>query len=258
MYGERHAESDFSPEAKETNPRQAQIDQAFELVTLSRHSERFFEEDRDRDVPSATQELLAEPLREQLGEPYQLSLEGSFTLARRERYGTSWDFDPRESLAVVWDEELDLPAGQLSIEYSVFAKAKESDGWDRRYYTEPILENQRVTATASPEAVKKVIDRLEAEFVEKTRTYETKVAAYEQFSGWVKEHSFEKFDYDEWNRHDFLKALGDLADTWRAEIDRSGQAIAVYTYNANGNIRDVLEYGRPVPPKRSWPEPKTA
>jgi hypothetical protein len=242
------------PETRETNPRQEQIDRAFELEVLSRHSEKFWDEERDDDVTEAKESLLADPLREQLGEPYHLSWEGDFTLARRERFDTSGDFDPKESLAVVWQDELDLTAGRLDIEYSAFAKDKDSDGWDRRFYSVPVLKEQRLQFTASPEAIRKVYERLEAEYAEQMKKYEAEAAAYTSFSDWAKAHSGQKLDAAEWNRHDYTASFGPIAKTWEAQMTSTNghEAVRIIILKDDNTVQDVFDYGKPTRPERSW------
>jgi hypothetical protein len=157
---------------------------------------------------------------------------------------------------VKWEHELDLPTGTLGLNYDIFAKPKASDGWDARLYSTPVAENQTLRFSASPETVKKIYERLEAEFAEQIQEFEVKAAAYEEFATWARKNSRVKFGSDEWDRHGFLKRMGQLADTWEVNVVECGgrEGVQIIIYDFDGDmIRDILPYGKPAHPEREYP-----
>lgn len=248
-------ESFPSPEEKEAESRQARVDRAFELAALSRFSEKFFDEDLDSDVFAASEALLVEPVEKHFGEPYKLSGQGDrCTLAQRLRINTTWDFDPLASLAIKWDKEVDLPSGQVKIDYDVYAKAEESDGWDERLYTEPKLEDQHLQATASPEAVKRVYERLEREFAAEVEKYEAEAAKYEKADAWVRKNAGRKFQPGEpVPDADAIEEFSSDRMVWSADFDSSqGETVAICYYDG-GVLHDIRHFPKPTPPARRYP-----
>ncbi|MDD5251079.1 MAG: hypothetical protein PHT12_00420 [Patescibacteria group bacterium] len=255
-----------NPEMKETNPLQAKVDRAFELVALSGLSDEFLDERRDQEVFEAMESLLAEPITANFGEGYELSYGESYrlkhadnaTLARRESHNTRGEFEPTESLMVIWGYELDLPSGRLQINYSVFGKDRDSDGWDRWLYKVPVLENQERAFVASPDAIRKIYERLEAEHAERVEKYEAEADEYEKAAAWVTQNAKKKFRADDplpdalskW--HWYIEGK-----TWSAEFDtrpsHEGE-ININIWNDHAeSVDDIWGIPEPLLPERRYP-----
>ena len=250
----------FGESAKETSALKAKVDQAFESLALANFSEEYAVQCLMGDVECgdarALLALLEEKISERFGEPYQLSPEGDFALARRARPNISIDFDPRETLAVKWKDKFDLPSGKIDLEYSVFQAPQTTDRWAQQspVYDEPVLTDQQEQFRVSPETLRKVYDRLEAEHLRKMQKYEKESVAYEALADWVGKNQGKQFDADEWARHELLRSWEPSGPTWEASfVTEPGQEAMRFTFWNDKDLVDVYEIAKPPAPERSYP-----
>ncbi len=183
---------------------QEAVDRAFELWTSV-----YDDPDPDMDEPVHAIEVLIEgALSRKLGEKYTLSREGEFSLARRERERQDGlEFDPKEELAVMWEKEVDIPTGRITITYSVNEAMRDHQMYNQTFFDKPLFNNERVEFTASPETVKNVYKKFEMEYSKKSEEYERKSKEFEVLAAWAAKHKGKRFGAEAW---DDLPLLGEL------------------------------------------------
>ena len=241
---------------------QTAVDDLFESKAPYHTFDEEVIEERNARAGRSLSVLLAEQVRQRLGEDYAVSQEDQFFyLAQRQRPNTSGEFDPREELGISASADYDLRTGRVTVDFDVNAQSRKPRGARHQDdYGQPVLENIQVEIAASPEAVKRVHEKLEAEYQQEVAEYERQVAAFRQLAGWVRGRK-EDLGPKDWAEQPLLKVLWPGAEGAECKIglypsDDGREEIRLVVFEPDSKaIYDVSAKQEPVRPER-WFESK--
>lgn len=237
---------------------QKAVDDLFEAEAPYHDMDEGAIEARHERARHAMDALLTAEVSRQRGEDYAVSLQGDqyFYLAQRHRRDRKADFDPMEELGVFAEAKQDLKTGRVIVDYDIKAMSRKRDGWYESYFDKVLVEDVVVELTASPEALKRTHEKLEAEYQQEVAEYEKQLAAFRELVGWVKKRPDKKVTSETWSEQPMLGVLWPWAEGADCEIglypsDDDREEVRLVIFEDDGkNVRDVSVKREPVKPER--------
>ncbi len=205
--------------------------------------------------------LLSDQLRQRYGEDYNVSAgDDYFYLAQCLKLQRGRESDQIQVLGVLADASENLQTGKITILFDIIAKSSERDGLDKHFFDKPLEEDVKLELTASPDAMKRVYEKLESQYRQEVVNYENELAAFRVLVEWVKKRSDKNIDPVTWSEQPMLGDFWPTAEGAKAEIavlpsDDSREKIQLVVFDHDGEqIRDILEKEEPLKPER-WFKP---
>lgn len=250
-----HAPSQEHSEKKD--PRQEAADTLFEIrATKHLHEDDWKSHDQERDAMGA---VLSMEVSQKLGEPYKVGEEeNGFYLAQRENASSGWDFDPKDTLGIFTEEELDLANGVVRVSYDIRSMSKEHNGWSPRYFDTPMYEGARIEFRATSEARQRAYDVLEKDYQEQLKRYEYEQKDFQEFKAWADVNLKKSFPASEWGKYPLLEKLfiGVACKTfyvYRGELADEHEEYSVVFLGDDEQVIDIISRKSPQRPERSFP-----